>query len=1024
MLQRLVPFLLAVLPLSCLGLGVAQEPALPKRPLDHDAYARWSSLSDAILSRDGAWVLWGQRPADDGDATLHVRSTAGEAHHVVERASGARFDPTGRWALFTLKPARDQVKALKKDGKKEDELPKDALGLLELATGEVERIERVKSFAVPEKKGERAAWLQLEPEKKNKDKAEDAQGEEAGEEPEEEPAEPAAEPATQAPVQPQEPNAAGQPQPAQVPGAAQEPKTEEEKKEEEEQKEEQQLTPEERREKKRIEELRKKRKDGTELVLRQLDSGAQTRFEKVGDFSFSEDGRRLALATTDKKGEVDGVHVVDAATGEALRILSGEGLFKSLAFDEQGERLAFLATTGEDYLADPQIWALYLWKAGEEKAQAIAREGSAGLPRGWVVSENRAVQFSESGRRLWFGSAPRPKPTPEEIPEDEKVTVDVWAWTDDLIQPMQLAQLDEERKRSYLCVAHLDQGARLVQLGTLDVPEVRRPRDGESALVCGESDLPYRHQLAWDSQVPSDLYSIDVESGERHMVLDGRRGNFDLSPSGEHVAWWDLDTLTWRALELRTRREIDLTSAIERRFDDELHDTPEQPRSYGSGGWLAGDQGLLVYDRCDVWLVDPSGRAAPRCVTEGLGRRADLRLRLVDLDREEEAIDPAQPLLLSAFDYTSREAGFWRDSLEGSDEPRALLMGPYDFGTPVKAEEAGLLRYTRESFQEFGDLWVAGPDFADARKLSDVNPQQAEYLWGTAELVRWTSADGEPLEGLLFKPEDFEPARKYPLIAYFYERMSDSLHSHRAPTPGGSSIAFSFYTSRGYLVFVPDIPYETGYPGRSALHAVVSGVVALIDQGCVDPAAIGMQGHSWGGYQTAYLVTQTDLFAAAVSGAPVANMTSAYGGIRWQTGMSREFQYEKDQSRIGATLWEAPQRYVENSPLFYLDQVETPVLILHNDDDGAVPWYQGIEFFMGLRRLGKPAWLLNYNKQGHGLRQYALRRDYAIRMQQFFDHYLKGEPPAVWMVEGVPALEKGRELGLDLVDRPAATDGR
>jgi dipeptidyl aminopeptidase/acylaminoacyl peptidase len=975
MLQRLVPLALALLPLACLGLGASQDTA-SRRALDHEDYPRWRELTSPSLSRDGVWALYIARPADGGDPTLHVHASRGDTHHAVERAARADFDPTGRWVAATLTPPRDELKELRKDGKEDDELPTDALGLLDLTSGELERVERVKSFAVPEEDGARVAWLHLEPVEEDTD--EDA--EEAA-----------------------EGSAEGEKEPA-----AAEPEPEEEPEEE--------LTREERREKKRIEALRKEREDGTELVLRQLESGDETRFEKVSDYAFSKDGRRLALVTTDEAGEADGVHAVDAGTGEATLLLSGEGAFRSLAFDEAGERLAFLAATGDDYLADPQVWTLYLWRAGDTQAHPVARIGTAGVPDGWGVSPHRAPQFSESGGRLWFGTAPQPEPEPEEVDPDERVPLDVWAWTDDLIQPMQLDRLEQERERSYLAVCHLDEALRVVQLGDEQVPEVRRPRDGESTLVLGESDLPYRRQLSWDVQVPSDVYAIDVTTGERRRLLEARRGRFDLSPGGGYVAWWDLDRLDWRALDLRSGRESDLTSGLDVRFDDELHDTPDQPGAYGSGGWLAGDRGLVVYDRHDVWLLDPAGRGQPVCVTEGVGRRQDLRFRLVDLDREEEALDPEAPLLLAAFHYETRDAGFWRDAFSGAAEPRELVMSPHAYGTPAKADEAELLRWTRESFGEFGDLWVSGLDLADARRLSDVNPQQAEYRWGTAELVRWTSIDGEPLDGLLFKPEGFDASRQYPLLVYFYERNSDTLHSYRPPTPHRSIIMPPFYTSRGYLVFVPDIPYEVGHPGRSALHAVVPGVTALVDQGFVDRDAIGVQGHSWGGYQIAWLITQTDLFAAAISGAPVSNMISAYGGIRWGTGMSRQFQYEKTQSRLGGTLWEATPRFVENSPVFYLDQVETPVLILHNDQDGAVPWYQGIEMFMGLRRLGKPAWMLNYNGQDHVLAPYALKRDYAIRMQQFLDHHLLGAPPAVWMVEGIPALRKGRDLGLDLVE--------
>ena len=321
----------------------------------------------------------------------------------------------------------------------------------------------------------------------------------------------------------------------------------------------------------------------------------------------------------------------------------------------------------------------------------------------------------------------------------------------------------------------------------------------------------------------------------------------------------------------------------------------------------------------------------------------------------------------------------------------------------------------------FPDLWTSTLDLGHMRQISEANPQQDDYLWGSVDLIEWTSLDGIPLKGMLYKPEGFDAAKKYPMMVYFYEKMSNGLHRHRPPATARSSISFSFYASRGYLVFVPDIPYKVGYPGESALNAVVPGVTALINKGFVDEENIGVQGHSWGGYQIAYMVTETNLFKAAEAGAPVSNMTSAYGGIRWGSGMSRMFQYEKTQSRIGGSLWQYPLRYIDNSPLFQADKIETPILMMHNDDDGAVPWYQGIEFFVALRRLGKPVWMLNYNGEPHGLQKYQNKRDFAIRMQQFFDHYLKGAPAPVWMEKGVPAIDKGKTLGLELVAPEPAT---
>jgi len=254
---------------------------------------------------------------------------------------------------------------------------------------------------------------------------------------------------------------------------------------------------------------------------------------------------------------------------------------------------------------------------------------------------------------------------------------------------------------------------------------------------------------------------------------------------------------------------------------------------------------------------------------------------------------------------------------------------------------------------------------------------------------------------------------------YFYEKMSNTLHRYRTPGPGRSSISIPFYVSRGYVVFIPDIHYRDGYPGESALNCLVPGVLNIVNRGFIDAERIGVQGHSWGGYQAAFLITRTNIFAAVEAGAPVVNMTSAYGGIRWGSGRSRMFQYERSQSRLGGSLWDARPRYIENSPLFWADKIETPVLFIHNDDDGAVPWYQGIEFFVALRRLGKPAWMINYNGEPHGLRKYQNKKDWAIRMQQFFDHYLKGAPPPVWLAEGIPAVQKGKTLGLELVEETA-----
>ena len=315
---------------------------------------------------------------------------------------------------------------------------------------------------------------------------------------------------------------------------------------------------------------------------------------------------------------------------------------------------------------------------------------------------------------------------------------------------------------------------------------------------------------------------------------------------------------------------------------------------------------------------------------------------------------------------------------------------------------------TASTFRESPDLHVTDSNFKELRRVSDLDAQKAGIRWGTAELVRFRNADGVPLTAALYKPEDFDPAKKYPLMVYIYERLSQNVHNFLEPRPN-SSINIPYYVSNGYLVLTPDIVYTTGVPGQSALKCVLPAVDAVVARGFVNEDAIGIQGHSWGGYQIAYMVGHTTRFRAAEAGAPVGDMISAYNGIRWGSGMPRQFQYEQMQSRIGGSLWEYPLRFIENSPIFSADKVRTPLLILHDDNDDAVPWYQGIELYLSLRRLGKEVYMWSYNGEFHGLRRRQNQMDYTVRMQQFFDHFLKGAPAPDWMEKGVPYMDRDKE---------------
>ncbi|MDX1645595.1 MAG: prolyl oligopeptidase family serine peptidase [Longimicrobiales bacterium] len=757
--------------------------------------------------------------------------------------------------------------------------------------------------------------------------------------------------------------------------------------------------------------------DGTVLVVHTLDSGVETTFEHVVDYGFAADGSALYYTSSGEEGAADGVVRV-LPDGTSTAVASGEGRYVQLAVSDEG--VAAFLSDRDDRDSEAPDFALYV---APEAGTASARvsTGAAALPADWAPSEHGTVTFSESGRRVFFGTAPAPEPTPEsEVPEHERVEVDIWNWKDPYIQPMQLVQAERERERSYRAMLDLADD-RMLQIATEEVPDVEVGRRGDGSVALGVSDLPYRQLVSWDGRY-ADLYVIDLDDGSRRMVAEMVRRGWDLSPGERYVARWDGFDRTWYGIDVETGEEVDLTGALGVPVHDILDDHPDALRPYGAAGWTEGDERFLVYDRFDIWAVDPRGEASPRNVTEGVGRDTGTRFRYLDLDREDPVVPSDEDVLLSSFHVSTKASGVYRDRFGEGRPPEPLLEADARVSDVRKAEDADVVTFTRSTFSDFPDIWVTDLEFDDAREVTDANPHQSRYLWGTAELVEWTSADGIPLQGILYKPEGFDPEREYPMMVYFYERSSDGLHRYIVPDAGSSSINRSFYVSRGYLVFVPDIPYRIGYPGESAVDAVVPGVVSLIDAGFVDEERIGVQGHSWGGYQIAYMITRSDIFAAAEAGAPVSNMISAYGGIRWASGMSRAFQYERTQSRIGGSLWDETLRYIENSPIFSADKIRTPLLMMHNDEDGAVPWYQGIELFVALRRLGQPVWMLNYNGEAHGLREEHNQEDWAIRMQQFFDHYLKGAPAPVWMEEGVPAIRKGETLGLELTEKRAVSE--
>jgi dipeptidyl aminopeptidase/acylaminoacyl peptidase len=937
------------------------RPAAEKRALTHQDYDNWRSIQGQQLSRDGRFAAYAAIP-QDGDGEIIARNlatntewragrgwrpplpppdlsdptTAANFINMMGRIVRPFFTADGKYLLFTIEPNKADVLKARKEKKKPEEMPKNALGIMDLSSGQVTRVERVKSFQAPEDGAGYIAYL--------------------------------LEAKVEAPATPA-------PKPDAPPTAGRRPRE-------------------------------KKKEYGTDLVLRNLATGAERSFADALEYSLSKDAKTLLFTVASKKEETNGVYAVtpgSLADGAApAELISGKGKYAKLTWDEEQTQSAFISDRDDAAAEQPQF-KLYYWDRKAPKATEIVSAATANFRAGFVISEKASLSFSQDGSRLFFGVAPPPEPEKDaeaDAGSDEKVLVDLWHWKDDYIQPMQKVRAESERSRSYRAVWHI-KDQKMVQLADQTMEGIAPSSNGQWAI--GTDDRQYRLLVGRDTNY-NDIYLVNTSDASRKLLLRKQQFGVTFSPNGKYALFFD--GKDWGSISIPEGKFTNLTKSLGVNFWQEDWDTPNTPFSYGLAGWTKDDKYALLYDQFDIWQIAPDGSGA-RNLTDGLGRKEKLSFRYLRLDPQEKWIDPARPMLLRAENEETRDTGFYRDKVDGG-MPEKLLMAARGFSAPAKAKDAEALLLTASRFDEFPDLHLTDLNFKSVKKISDLGAQKNAYTWGKAELVHFKNTDGVQLSGMLIKPDNFDPSKKYPMIVYIYEKLSDGLHRFVSPSPG-TSINASYYASNGYLVLMPDIVYTIGYPGQSALKCVLPAIQAVVDKGFVNESAIGIQGHSWGGYQIAYMVTQTNRFRAAAPGALVGNMTSAYSGIRWGTGLPRQFQYERTQSRIGGSIWEYPMRFIENSPIFNAHRVQTPILMLHNDDDDAVPWYQGIEYYLALRRLDKEVYMFNYNAEKHGLRRRPNQKDYTRRMQEFFDHKLKGAPMPEWMEKGIPYLQREKE---------------
>jgi len=753
-------------------------------------------------------------------------------------------------------------------------------------------------------------------------------------------------------------------------------------------------------------------KVGAELVWLNLVTRNNRKFNKISQFQINPIGNQLVMYQLKSQNNPSKIILANILDTNNKFINSNFFNATGFSWDESGNTLAYLLAKDSTDKALQKNYDLCIYKKNEDSSRSIVSRSHPSIPNNYTIGGDKQPKFSKSGQMVEFGIQPILPAKDTSLPEFERAALDIWHYNDPALQSVQLKSLEADLKATEPIILNLLNDS-VVYLGKIRDRNIINTNEGDGKFVYAIQDSTYEIPSQWQGYSLKDIYTINTLTGKRNLVQKAWKGNLIKSSyNGKHLLFYDEILKKYYSYDAQKKSKIVIAKDIKYPLFDEDNDVPDDPNAYGIAKWLDDNESLIIYDRYDLWLVDANGVKPSVALTNG--RKSKIVYRFVDINTDRLAFTQNDSLLLKGYNEVDKSESIALLTLINK-QLTVINSFPMHITTIEKAKNSNDIVVMQEDEKTAPNLfnYSFSNILQNPKSFTNINEQQKNYNWLKSELVTWKAYTGKKAEGILYYPENFDPQKKYPMIVYFYERNNQTLHNYLPPAPTGSRLNIPFFASRGYIIFVPDIWYQKGYPGQGAYDYILSGTRAMIQKGFIDSTKVGLQGQSWGGYQIAYLITKTNLYAAAWAGAPVVNMTSAYGGIRWGPGIVRQFQYEKTQSRIGATLWERPDLYIKNSPLFSLPSVKTPLVIMSNDADDAVPWYQGIEYFTAMRRLNKKIWLLVYNNEAHNLIERKNKKDIQIREQQFFDHYLMGAPMPTWMNKGLPAIMKGRDWGLN-----------
>jgi acetyl esterase/lipase len=778
---------------------------------------------------------------------------------------------------------------------------------------------------------------------------------------------------------------------------------------------------------------------GTDLLIRELSSGNELTLGNVASFAFDKKGRWLAMQI-DAAGQIgNGIQIRDMQSGAIISLDSAKASYAGMGWTKEGEALV---CTKEVELkpGEPKVNQILAFKPQNGKWDKIAYDpaSDSSFPKNMVIVKGSA-NFTEALDAFLFSIQETPKVEPKKepakpddskkgegkkdmpkkpdadeglqqpkgtgpatTPASDKPDLVIWHWKDDRLQSQQQKDEGGDRTTSFQCVYRIKE-KKFIRLADDKLKRISVVAKQRWAIATDSKS--YDLMASLDGKRYQDVTVIDMQTGERKPALTKARWYYGPSSDGRHFLYYE-DGNFW-TYEMATGQKRNITQGgpgtfIDKEDDHNVDRPPTRPM-----GWSRDGQFVLLSDGWDIWQVPAQGGAMVNKTYNG--KKDGIRYQsLHNFDLDEPGYDLAKPLLVSIYGEWTKKAGFAR-IIPSEIQPQVLTFVDALFGFVLKAKNADTYFYTIERYNEFPDYYVSNDSFGGAKRLTNANPQQSQYAWCSGvRLLDYNSVRGEKLQAALYLPANYQPGKKYPTVVYIYEKLSQGLN--RYLTPGMNGFSASIYTSNGYAVLLPDIRYEINDPGKSSVGCVLPALDAAIKSGVVDQGRVGLQGHSWGGYQTAFLVTQTDAFKAAVAGAPLTNLVSMYSSIYWNVGMANQPIFESSQGRFTSGYCDNLECYLRNSPVIHAKNVKTPLMILHNDKDGAVDFNQGIEYFNTLRRLQKPVIMLQYKGENHGLAKNANRKDYSIRMKEFFDHYLMDKPAPDWLKEGVPHLKMDEHL--------------